>query len=189
MATVWSDLSKLGPGWVIPIVTAGFTTLVLVFGYIFESTYYGVFGIEITDHASRTYFLFSPFRQPVTFAWAVLFTVIFTLNFRIALGIDSYKQALYQVLFLVAMVYGSYLYITGDAKEQAEALRPINIPSVDSDGTLKTFLLVGNIGTAFVVCDPDSWRVKIIAPPNLIEFPDASEGKVNAVPCWQSEVK
>ena len=187
MATIWSELGKLGHSWVIPMVGAGFTALVLVFGYIFESAYYEAFGVEMTVYASNTYLAFSPFRHPVTFAWAVLFTFVFTVNLRLIFGMESNKQAMQPVFLLAVMLYGSYLVISGDAKEQAEALRPINIPSVDSEGTPQTFLLIGNIGPAYIVCDPESGRVKKIESPNAIEYLDA--GEVNAMRCWRSETK
>ena len=83
MATIWNELKRCGPAWVIPLGSAGFVALVLLFGFVFESIYYARFGVEITDHSSKAYFMSAPFRHPVTFGWAALVTFIFLVNFRL----------------------------------------------------------------------------------------------------------
>jgi len=189
MVTLWKELGDLGPGWVGLIVTVGFSTVVLIFGYIFESTYYAMFGVEITDYTSRTFFLGSPFRHPVTFGWAVLFAFILIVNIRLLIAAKTDKQSWMQPLFLIVMIYVGYLVVSGDAKEEAETLRRIEVPSTDDGVKTQSLLFVGNIGGSLVVCDPRGGRIKIMETPSVIAFPKTGDKSANAKDCWQSKSK
>ena len=184
MATIFSKLGKLGPGWVTLWLGIGIPLLVLVFGYIFESIYYGMFGVPIIEHVSKTYLILSPFRHPWTFIWAVLFTFVFLVYFHILLGLKSKKHAIPLSLMLVILLVGAYSYISRNAKEHAEFLRPIIIPSANSKSASHTFLLIGDIGQELVICDPKSGSVTIIENPGSIGIPDERVKKVNAMHCW-----
>lgn len=191
--TIWGDILRIHEKkLLLPLLGILFPGFAILFGFIYERTFYAHFAINILDYTTYSHFLSVPFREPGTALWAAVATFVALISIRLVLGGRySDQKLLYQLReFLVAIVilYAVYLAISNAATSAASSLPRVSIElqtSIGEEVSTEEYLMIGRVEDSLFFCENDAGNTVVYDGADIVKMTILPGDQIEAEACWR----